>query len=432
MTDEEREQMKAAMIAEMEIRLAVVTTMQEKTAESVGLISTDTKEHLDRIEAETKTALEGFSGKGDPNAPPPGPVDGETGDPMCGYKSHGAWIKDAVKAQEGGVYPEKFQRYIKMAEEHAAQQRAAGTGFVVEDDEFGGYIIPEQFRSQMWTRAVEISNIMSKVFVMPVTSPSLTVPAMGGYDRSGGLLYGGIRFYDEGENDSTTETRPKFEQVKFELGLQMAMTHASDKMMRFSPITMETFIREKFAEALAWRIEYLLINGSGAQQPQGVIDAGCTKTATAETGQGAATFVFENVAEMDIHMWRDNNAEWYYNREVRKQFRLMALAIGTGGSRVDWQEELVYPHFANEHCQALGTEGDVILADWSQYGVILPQGQNQTPIFDTSIHFKFDVAQTSFRFLFYMDGKPMWRTTETPRHGSYTPAPFVTLNSTRT
>ena len=203
-------------------------------------------------------------------------------------------------------------------------------------------------------------------------------------------------------------------------------------MMRFSPITMETFIREKFAAALAWRIEYLFINGNGAEQPQGVIGAGCTKTAAAESGQGAATFVMENIAEMDIHMWRDANAEWYYNREVRKELRLMALAIGTGGSRINWKEELVYPSFANEHCQALGTEGDVILADWSQYGVILPQGQNQTPIFDTSIHFHFDVAQTDFRFIYYVDGKPMWRDHETPRHGSYEPTPFVTLNSSRT
>lgn len=425
-------QMSIEIIAQTEKSLEAVNAKLEEIAGKVGAIDASNKTEWERLSAELKVSLETMSSRGDDGAPPPGVLDTETGDPKCGYENLGSWVGDVIITQRNGFFSDPFKKYMKMADEALPVQRAAGTGLEVQDSEFGGFSMPEAFRSAIWMRTVEISNIMSKVFVIPVTTVSLTVPAMGGYDRSGGLLYGGIRFYDEGENDTTTETRPKFEQIKFELGLQMAQTNASDKMMQFSPISMETFIRERFSEALAWRIEYLLINGNGAEQPQGIIGSGATKTATAESGQGANTVVFENIAEMDIMIWKEQNAEWLYNREVKKQFRLMALAIGTAGSRVDWQKELEYPHASNEQCQALGTAGDLILGDWTQYGVILPQGQSSQPRFDTSIHFRFDAAQTTFRFMWYMDGKPMWRTVETPRHGSYNSAPFVILNSSRT
>ena len=254
---------------------------------------------------------------------------------------------------------------------------------------------------------------------------------MGGYDRSGGTLFGGIQFYDEGENDQLQDVRPKFEQINFDMGLQGALTHASDAMLKFSPITMESYIRKIFSEALAWRIENLLLNGSGGGQPDGIIGHPCTIDTAAISGQGASTVVFENIADMDANIWREQNAEWFFNRKVKPQLRVMSLAVGTGGNVLNWKEELDYPYQSVEHCAALGTTGDIVLADWSQYGVALPQGQTAQPQFNTSIHFKFDYAQTSFRFLWYMDGHPLWRTYETDRQGG-TYSPFVTLASSRT
>jgi len=129
---------------------------------------------------------------------------------------------------------------------------------------------------------------------------------------------------------------------------------------------------------------------------------------------------------MDASLSSEVGAEWFFNRKVKPQLRYMSLAVGTGGNVLNWKDELDLPYNTNEHCSALGTTGDIVLAKWDQYGVAMPQGSNTSPIFDTSIHFKFDYAQTSFRFLFYIDGHPMWRTYETDRQGG-TFAPFVTL-----
>jgi len=223
------------------------------------------------------------------------------------------------------------------------------------------------------------------------------------------------------------DVRPKFEQIGFDLDMQGAMTHVSDKMMRFSPITLGAFIQQRFSEALAWRIEYLLINGTGAGQPKGILNEGSVVEEPKETGQAASTVKYENIINMKAHMWRPNNAEWYYNHEIGPQLAKLEFIVGTGGDRIRKEDALEYTAFMNEHCQALGTAGDILLTDWSQYGVALPQGQAQRPTFDTSIHFKFDYAQTSFRMLWYMDAHSMWRTYDTPRHGSNYLTPIVTL-----
>jgi len=425
MTPEELKQLIIDQMAALEAKL------EEMVKTSVADQLPDHSERFTTIEEQLGNLQDTLKSLDKPSDGPPGAVDGDTGDPYCGYGEAGMGdlAGDVIRraATNGADVSAKLGRLIAITEERRKQERAAGTGFEAGDAEFGGYLLPEGFRSDIWMRALEISNIMSKVFVIPVSTLSIKLPAMGGYDRSGGTVFGGITFYDEPENDQLQDVRPKFEQIGFTLGMQGAMTHVSDQMMRFSPITMGAFIQQRFAEALAWRIEYLLINGTGAGQPEGVLNCNCKVEQAKETGQPATTVVYENIINMKAHIWLPNNAEWYYNHEVIPQLAKMEFTIGTAGERIRKEDALQYPDFMNEHCQALGTAGDIILPDWSQYGVALPQGQAQRPVFDTSIHFKFDYAQTSFRMLWYMAGHSMWRTYDTPRHGTNYLTPVVTL-----
>ena len=46
---------------------------------------------------------------------------------------------------------------------------------------------------------------------------------------------------------------------------------------------------------------------------------------------------------------------------------------------------------------------------------------------DTSIHLKFDTVETVFRFIFRLAGTPWWSSTISPRDGTNTRSPFVTL-----
>jgi len=91
------------------------------------------------------------------------------------------------------------------------------------------------------------------------------------------------------------------------------------------------------------------------------------------------------------------------------------------------------PIIWSKHCSTLGTAGDIVLADWSQYLVGQKAGQGASGKYDTSIHLKFDADQTCFRFVFRIDGQPWWPSAFTPPQATNdTTSPFIALSSTRT
>ena len=79
-----------------------------------------------------------------------------------------------------------------------------------------------------------------------------------------------------------------------------------------------------------------------------------------------------------------------------------------------------------EACQALGTVGDIILADLSNYLAVVKSGGLKT---DTSIHLFFDQNATAFRFVFRMNGQPWLSAPIARKNGSNTLSHFVSLDT---
>ena len=78
-----------------------------------------------------------------------------------------------------------------------------------------------------------------------------------------------------------------------------------------------------------------------------------------------------------------------------------------------------------EQCQTLGTVGDIILADLSQY-VIADKGGLESA---SSIHVRFVYDESVFRFVYRVDGQPIWNSALTPFLSANTLSPFVALAS---
>jgi len=76
-----------------------------------------------------------------------------------------------------------------------------------------------------------------------------------------------------------------------------------------------------------------------------------------------------------------------------------------------------------EYCATLGTVGDIVLVDLSYYITAL-QGGVQTA---SSIHLRFDYAETAFRTMTAIDGQPWLQSALTPFKGSNTLSPFISL-----
>jgi len=134
------------------------------------------------------------------------------------------------------------------------------------------------------------------------------------------------------------------------------------------------------------------------------------------------------------------NYVWLYNQNIEEQLDSLNYAAGLVGGTLVYMPPggLSASPYARlkgaemipcEQCATLGTAGDLILADLSQY-VMIEKGGMQSA---SSIHVNFQTDQTAFRFVYRCDGQPMWSTYLTPYKGSTSyQSPFVVLSSTRT
>lgn len=430
LTQEEMETIKTGLIAVVESKIdeAKVAFMADLEGK-YGEPDADYRKTVDDAIGDMQDQVKELMKPRDPGAHQGG-ID-EKGDPWCGYDplmGGGDYMKDIYELGMYGKVPGKLNALINMQrEKNQAAGKAAGDGLEVDTAEFGGFLAPEAFRMSIWTPALEQSNLMGLVQVLPVTgNQQVRLPVAADTDHSSGLVYGGITFYDEGENDTLTETRPKFEMVEWNMGMQAAFVHASDAMMRFTPITVSAFMSSLYAEALAWRIDFLLLKGTGAGQPTGFLNADAKVTQAKETGQAADTVEYENLINMFALAINPDRTIWAYNQTCFPQLASLAFVVGTGGTAISMETAFQgRPSFRTEHMSALGDLNDIALLDPSEYIVVIPAGMTNGT-WDTSIHFSFDKVKTSFRSVFYMDGKIKRRTTLTPRFGDAL-APVVNL-----
>jgi len=108
-------------------------------------------------------------------------------------------------------------------------------------------------------------------------------------------------------------------------------------------------------------------------------------------------------------------------------------AVGTGGMPVfipggtlanaPFGMLLGRPITPIEQCDALGTVGDIMLADFREY-LLIEKGGMQTA---SSVHVRFIYGENTFRFTMRNNGQPLPKSAVTPYKGSATISPFVAL-----
>ena len=138
---------------------------------------------------------------------------------------------------------------------------------------------------------------------------------------------------------------------------------------------------------------------------------------------------------MHSRMWARSrgSAAWFINQDVEAQLLKLSLPVGTGGvpvylpaggvSQAPFSTLFGRPVVPIEQCSTLGTVGDIVFADLSQY-VLIDKGGVQA---DSSIHVRFINDETTFRYIMRVDGMPLWNSVLTPFKGTATVSPFVAL-----
>jgi len=299
----------------------------------------------------------------------------------------------------------------------------------------GGFLVPQDFSSEIFRNIMNVGQVSQRCRTMAISGNTLTIPAVDETSRATGSRFGGVRGYWTAEADTATATKPTFRQVTLSLKKLMALGYLTDELLEDSPAAGQ-IIAQGFIDELAFMLDDSIINGDGAGKPQGILQAPSLVTAAKQNGQAAATVVYENILSMWERMPSRNraNAVWFINQSVESQLYAMSLAVGTGGvpvympagglSVTPYAVLFGRPIIGIEQCAVLGTAGDIILADMSQY--LLATKSSGTKL-DVSMHVRFIYGENCYRCTLRVDGSSLWSAPLTPFKGSNSLSPFITL-----
>ena len=313
---------------------------------------------------------------------------------------------------------------------------ATGMGEAVPSD--GGFMVQKDFVDELLKRTYETGLLAGRTRRLPISrrSNGIKINAYAESSRVNGSRLGGIQAYWADEAAALTASKPKLRQMELTLHKLTGLCYATDEMLEDSE-AMEAILMDGFAEEFGFKIDDALVNGDGAAKPLGVLNANCLVTVNKETGQAAASIVVENIIKMWSRMWGRSraNAVWMINQDIEPSLFTMSLAVGTGGVPVympanslansPFSMLMGRPLLPIEQCATLGTVGDIILGDYSQY-VTADKGVMKSA---SSIHVRFLNDEMVWRFTYRIDGQPTWNAALTPYKGSNTLSPFIALQS---
>ena len=309
--------------------------------------------------------------------------------------------------------------------------RASGMNEGLGSD--GGFLVQtDQSSKLLETVWGDGSPILSAIDKTPISgnANSLSRPGLDETSRANGSRAGGVFSYWKGEAEPATASKPKFRTLDLKLNKLIGLCYATDEMLA-DVAALDAIISRAFEAEMRFRVLDAVINGTGAGQPLGIMNAGSLVTVAKESGQTADTIKYENVVKMWTRLLPGSakSAVWCVNQDTLPQLMSMFVPLGTGGAQVYREDAngqgriFGRPVEILEQCQTLGDKGDIILGDFSGY-VAIDKGAVKK---DFSLHVKFVEDEGAFRFTYRFDGQPVLASAITPKNGTNTLSHFVAL-----
>ena len=343
------------------------------------------------------------------------------------FKNWGQFLEKAFQAGNPKFAGQVDSRLIHFRDEAPSSGKdmsgATGAG--------GGFLIPAEFRADLQAAIAERSIVRGRATVIPMARRQVDIPVV---DQTGTTAavphwFGGMTFYWAEEAGAKTETDAAFRQISLVAHKLIGYTRASDELVDDSAISLAAFLAGPLGMAggVAWMEDYAFLRGTGAGQPLGVINAGCTIV----EGRAAANAVaLDDIIDMLEHFLPGGRGVWVASQSVLPS--IYTLNGPAGNPSYVWIPNASekapgtlfgYPLVFSEKPPALGTRGDIGIYDLSYYLV----GDRQATTVESTKYDRWSYDQTSWRVVHRVDGQPWLSTWLTLQDGASTVSPFVIL-----
>lgn len=302
----------------------------------------------------------------------------------------------------------------------------------------GGYLVPEQVRSDIMTRALEQAIVRPQAVVVPMPSSKFRWPAVD-FTTEVGEVYGGITMSWLDEGQSIPASSGTFAAIELNAHKLGGYASVPNEILRHAP-ALEQWIRTNMPAAIRHFEDIGFMSGDGAKKPLGGLHSSnpAMVVVDKESSQDADTITWVNVLEMYSRLLPESygTAEWNITPDALPEIFTMALPVGTGGSAVMLGEGsgpqklpmsiLGIPiRWTRKTPAVLGDQGDISLVDWTQYVV----GDTMAMQLATSEHADFRTDKTAFRIIQEVDGQPALLSALTPANNGPTLSAFIQLQT---
>jgi HK97 family phage major capsid protein len=327
-----------------------------------------------------------------------------------------------------GVYDERQERMEK-------ELRASGMNTQIGED--GAFLIEPEFGGNIFETAVETGQLLSRIKTIPTNSNEIKFNSIKETDISSSV-FGGVQVYWASEAGTVTKSSPEIKQESIKLDKLMGLAYATDELESDATF-LSSLYQTAFATAVNRKIEESVIAGTGVGMPLGILNSDGLVEVAKESGQATNTIVMKNINNMWSRMSAQNraNSVWLINPDLEPKLEEMVFPVGTGGvpaylgvgglSETGYASLKGRPVIPIDLCPALSSKGDIILADLSDY-MLLVKSSMQAKI-EMSMHVLFLYAENTYRIVFRVGGKPFTNNALTIKNSSNSRGKYITLGA---
>lgn len=210
------------------------------------------------------------------------------------------------------------------------------------------------------------------------------------------------------------QRKPGLNLTLFDLKKLIALVPASDELVEDSD-ALVAWLPLAMQQAVTLKVNEAIVGGIGAGRPLGILNSGSLITVAKASAQTAGTIIDENIATMLARSLTPMSSMWIASPAAYAQ--IVTLTLFDAPTRT----LAGLPIVLTDYCSALGTPGDLILADMNWYVVA-----SKTPQLNGSMHMWFDQDVSAFRLTFRWDGMPALSAPITPPNSAVTKSHFIT------
>lgn len=314
----------------------------------------------------------------------------------------------------------------------------AATGMNSGAGSEGGYYVPPEFVAGLLDVSLEDEVIRPRAHVYPMASKTLDAPVFDYSDHSAGVA-GFVGTWMAEGSDATTQ-KAKVRTIGLTARKLAIFTSVTSELLFDGGPAFERDLQLAMTAALGFYFDAAFIGGTGAGQPLGLLNDRALVSVAKEGSQVASTIVGANIAKMygRLSPASVKNSVWLVHPSTLPQLLTLGIvyvtatgtAVTAAGAplvRNAAGEMRLYdrPVVITEHCQPVGTKGDIMLVDLSQYLV----GLRQDLYLQRSVDAGWSKDEVHFRIIARADGQGAWSAAITPKNGSDTLSWVVTLDS---